>query len=83
MNQVPVRKCGVDMTTLEKIEKLSIWMMERRALSSLVINAPEDDEDFWRVYPSGQPAIGRGKSLPEAISAAYESVFSPVVNRHA
>jgi hypothetical protein len=64
----------IDMTTLEKIEQLAVWMMGSEGMPSLLINAPEDREDFWRVYPSKHPAIGVGKTLSEAVSIAHDTM---------
>ena len=60
--------------TAKQIEDLAVWLMGEKGMPSLVINAPEDREDQWRIYPSGHPAIGIGNSLSEAVSIAHDTM---------
>lgn len=54
---------------------LSTQYMQSPGMPSVVINAPEDDEDgLWRVYPSGHPATGIGPDLLAAVHAAVMAV---------
>lgn len=51
---------------------LARHFMGSKGAKSLVINAPEDSDDKWRVYPSGCAAIGDGRTLAEAIDNACD-----------
>lgn len=66
--------------TVKQIEELAIWMMNEKGMPSLVINAPEDGDDIWRVYPSGHPAIGCGASLTSAVTVAHETMEFHKIN---
>lgn len=56
--------------TLANIKHIARTLMASKGMPSLVINAPEDDDDLWRIYPADQPAIGHGPTLEEAIEDA-------------
>jgi len=60
-----------DCQLCKMIESLARQLMASKGMPSLVINAPEDDDDEWRVYPSGCPAIGSGRSLKDAVKNAF------------
>lgn len=63
--------------TPQQIKDLATWMMASQGMLSLVINAPEDSDDHWRVYPSRHSrspllrCIGRGLTLEEAVDNAH------------
>lgn len=65
--------------TAAKIEHLARWCMAQAGMPSLVINAPEDGDDMWRIYPFSHPAIGTGKSLAEAVNDAMNYPQVPAI----
>lgn len=69
--------------TLEQIKHIARTFMASKGMPSLVINAPEDGDDSWRVYPSGQPAIGIGRTLEEAVADAMtHPQMKPSMSEH-
>lgn len=62
-------------------EHLARWFMTLVGKPSLVINAPEDSDDMWRVYPSGFPAIGSGKTLADALDDACDYPGCPPLGK--
>ncbi len=60
--------------TAKQIEELAVWTMAHEGMPSLVINAPEDDDDCWRVFPSGHAAVGIGATLARAVDAAHQNM---------
>ena len=56
--------------TIDNLKHISRKLMKSYGMPSLVINAPEDSEDMWRIYPSGRAAIGIGRTLEDAIEDA-------------
>lgn len=56
--------------TCQRIENIARFFMASMGMPSLVINAPEDDDDEWRVYPGDGPMVGKGPTLAAAIEDA-------------
>lgn len=62
-----------------QLQHLARWMMAQVGMPSMVVTAPEDGDDCWRIGPAGGACIGQGKSLAEAADNAMEHPQVPAI----